>query len=261
MITEYLVLAVTVFVVVATIPTLAQVGHRNLRVLVVLIDILISAGALAFAFDDVYQKIKDLQTMIGAIVGLVGLGLVAFWNADLARDRDERLHDEELKREARLEDRDQKRIANLVAAEFQILRETAQRYSKELERNARPEVHQETRKFIHRAIFADQTLSPPHGVRLSDLKILPVELVHLILPVYLYTRDHASMPMSFMESHVPINDQNMRDYSNWFSGMERLIAGVLPLLDEFVRTGAIPKNIHTLPQTQSAEGSASNSQG
>ena len=44
---------------------------------------------------DFWQEIKDLQTGIGAVIGLFGLALAALFNAHLNRKRDDRIRREE----------------------------------------------------------------------------------------------------------------------------------------------------------------------
>ncbi len=62
------------------------------------------------------------QTGIGAIVGLIGLGLIALLNAELNRRRDDRLRRDEARA-----------LAEALAAELESLKNTANRHIEELE--------------------------------------------------------------------------------------------------------------------------------
>ena len=112
----------------------------GLTVVVIIILVLAPTG------HGTYNVLKDFQTMIGAIVGLFGLGLVAFWNADLARERDDRLHN-----------RDQRAVANLLATEFSIIRLAATRYREFYEKSGNIPTSQ------FEAMMGDPDLMPPYG--------------------------------------------------------------------------------------------------
>ena len=178
-----------------------------------------------------WARVVEIQTMIGAIVGLIGLGVVALIN-----------HRMELRRDDRRHEREGRDLANLVAAE---LNDIAINLKNELDTLGRYETISERWRYLHALADGPSSVTRDLNIAPAQLKVLPRPLMKLSFPVFsglmdlrnALTRARQIEVSAVSEEQFGATGENLLRTAR---NVLRAIAYVCPYFERYADLGEVP---------------------